>query len=80
MKLTPEEFEAWREAPMTRLILDQYVPSEMVRTRETHDAAAWEAPLDSAQHSVMRERYETLEWLHDLTFEELHKWLTQTSE
>lgn len=80
MKLTPEEFEAWREAPMTRLILDRYIAAEKAVTRETHDAAAWELPLDPAEHAALRERYETLEWIQGLNFEELSEWLTQTSE
>lgn len=79
MKLTPEDFEAWRESPMTRLVLDRYARAEMKRTREAHDDMAWDGPLDPARHASLRERYETLEWIQGLTCEELSEWLMTAS-
>lgn len=75
MKFTRDEFEAWREHPMTRLVLDQYVRDQLTLTRETHDDEAWNGRLDPEKHASLRERHETLEWIQELSFEELSEWL-----
>lgn len=77
IKLTDEEFEAWRHSPLTQLIFDGYLADEMQLTRKKHDAAAWVAPLMPEVHASYRERWETLEWLRNMTAEELREWMEE---
>jgi hypothetical protein len=79
MTLTPEDFEAWRDAPLTRLV-GRFLGEEMAKTRRAHDDHAWAEPLAPAQHAVYRERYETLEWIQGLTFEEIDAWMQSKQE
>ncbi len=80
MKLTPEDFEAWRTSPLTRLVLDRFLGEQMGLTRGTHQELGWEGLLDPERHAALRERYETLEWIQGLSFEELSEWLTTAQE
>ncbi len=80
MKLTPDDFEAWRHNPLTELILDRFLVAEMNTTKAMHDGEAWDGPLDPARHAAFRERHETLEWLRTLTFEEIEAWLSPDKE
>lgn len=78
MKLTRDDFEAWRHNPLTELILDRYVADEMAKTRVMHDNEAWGGPLDPDRHAALRERYETLEWMTEISFDEVEEWMTQS--
>ena len=80
MKLTKDEFEAWRGNPMTELILDRYLEAEKQLTRNEHDDEAWGGPLSEARHAVYRERFETLEFVQTLDFEELQEWLSKQTQ
>ncbi len=75
MTFTRDDFEAWRGNPLTELILDRYLRAELDRTKATHDEMAWGGPLEPAQHAAFRERYETLEWLREMSFEEIDGWM-----
>jgi hypothetical protein len=75
MKLTREDFELWRHQGLTELILDRYVAARMNAAKAVHDAEAWSGPLEPERHASLREHYETLESIRDLTFDELHEWL-----
>jgi hypothetical protein len=78
MKLTRDDFEAWRHNPLTELILDRYVTDEMAKTRAMHDTEAWNGPLDLDRHAALRERFETLEWMKEISFDEVEEWMTQS--
>lgn len=80
MKLTAADFELWRHAPITELILDRLLGGEMALTKARHDDEAWSGPLLPEQHAAFRERYETLEWLRTLTFEQIEGWLGAEQE
>jgi hypothetical protein len=80
MKLTAEDFDAWRANPLTQLILDRYIGEEMSITRDQHNAEAWEGPVDVGRHAALRERYETLEFVQGLTFKDLDEWLREKQE
>lgn len=75
MKLTADDFEAWRHSPLSELILSKFLTAEMQKTRAGHEGASWQGPLADSDHAAYRERYETLEWLKNLTFEEVDEWL-----
>lgn len=80
MKLTSDDFEAWRHSPLTELIFDKLLQFEMDVTKAQHDVEAWDGVLGDVRHTAFRERYDTLEWLKTLSFEDLHKWLTEDQE
>lgn len=80
MKLTRDDFDAWRASPLTALVLDRYVGGRMALARATHDAEAWGGPLAPERHAVLREQYETLESLHELDFDDLMEWLQEQQE
>lgn len=80
MKLTEDDFEAWRHHPLTELVLDRYVADEMAKTRASHDAEAWGGPLEPDRHAALRERYETLEWMKDISFQEIIEWMKVSQE
>lgn len=75
MTLTRDDFEAWRHNPLTELILDRFLQTEMTITKGQHDAEAWLGPLDPARHAAFRERYETLEFVRQISFEEIKEWM-----
>lgn len=80
MKLTREDFDAWRASPLTELVLDRYIRDRMALARATHDAEAWGGPLTPDRHAVLREQYETLESLAELDFDDLSEWLQEQQE
>lgn len=80
MKLTRDDFELWRHQALTELILDRYLADRMNAAKAMHDEEAWGGPLSPERHASLREHYETLESIRELTFDELHEWLTPEEE
>lgn len=80
MRFTADDFEAWRHSGITELILDRFVAAEMRVTREQHDAAAWNGPLEPEEHAAYRARHDTLELIRHLTFEDVEAWLREQAE
>ena len=80
MKLTKTDFEAWRELPMTRLVLDDFLGDEQAKTRSSHSVGAWNGPLNLEAHVAYRERYETLRFVRQTDFEDLDRWLKEKTE
>lgn len=80
LKLSREDFEAWRHSPLAELIFDRLIQDEMNVTKAQHDAEAWEAPLQPERHAAFRERYETLEFIRTLSFDQIEDWLNEEKE
>lgn len=80
MKLTPDDFEIWRTSPLTQLVLDRYLGEEMMRTRDVLYAEAWEGPQTPDRHAALRERYEALNFVSEIDFEQLNDWLAEREE
>lgn len=65
-----DEFETWREHPITRKLMDELIPVWQKTAKTRSAALAWEGMLDPVTHACLRECVSRLEEIRTLTYED----------
>lgn len=72
--LDKDEFEAWKEEPMTRMFLNALY-NYAQETKEQFESAAWSgryiSPEDQAWLAHLKGRSETATWFAEMDFDDL---------
>lgn len=72
MKFEKDEWESWRENPITQWLLDEFLTREAIDTKNEFIAYAWGmAGNDPVKHAAYFERAKVLNDLIALTYEDI---------
>lgn len=64
-----DEWEAWREHPITSWLLDEYLAEQAYTAKETFIKFAWEkGGQSSVYHASLFERAKTINEIRELTY------------
>lgn len=66
-----DEFITWREHPITRHVLDILLEAKCAEARQLSASAAWSGNLDAVHHACLREAYERMQELRNLSYDDL---------
>lgn len=67
-----DEWESWREHPLTRWFLDHFTAEKAAEAKQTFIDYAWERKeIDPIYHAYLLERARTLEQMRELTYEDI---------
>jgi hypothetical protein len=66
-----DEFESWREHPITRHVLDVWMAARCADAQAASASAAWAGNLDSVHHACLREAHDRMQELRMLSYDDL---------
>lgn len=72
MPFDKDEWEAWREHPLTYWFMETYLAGKVAEAKQTFIEYAWgKREVDPIYHASLFERSQTLEQIKTLTYEDL---------
>lgn len=76
-----DEFEAWREHPLTMWFMDDLLGKQETEAKKTFVDYAWgRKEIDPIYHAALYERAEVLKQLRALTYEDIEALLSDKSK
>lgn len=67
-----DEWESWREHPLTHWFLDVFVANEAIKTKQDFIDYAWgRREIDPIHHATLYERAQVLEQMRTLAYEDI---------